>query len=252
MTARDGAAQRELLPEALATCRRCPRLVAHRERVAVEKRRSYRDETYWGRPVPGFGDAGARILLLGLAPGAHGSNRTGRQFTGDASGDFLYPALHRAGLASRPVSERRGDGLELLGLWITAAARCVPPGNKPTRGELAACRDWLGYDVAHLPNLRVVLALGAVAHDAWLEHLKARGLALVKSHHAFEHAAVHRFEGKPAALGRDGAPRPGDEGVDAPLLVDSYHVSFQNTNTGRLTEAMFDAVVARALELARS
>ncbi|UCH25538.1 MAG: uracil-DNA glycosylase [Trueperaceae bacterium] len=218
-------------PRELESCRRCPRLAEHREAVAITKRRAYRHDIYWGKPVPGFGDPDAAILLLGLAPGAHGSNRTGRMFTGDASGDFLYPALHRAGLASQARSTGRGDGMSLKGLWITAAARCVPPGNKPTRQEVATCRDWLEHDVGQLPSVRVVLALGSIAHDSYLELLKARGVALKKSRFPFGHAALHRVG-------------------DAAPLLDSYHVSFQNTNTGRLTEAMFDAVLQKAKELA--
>lgn len=222
-------------PEALLACRRCERLAEYRERVAREKRKAYRDEPYWGKPVPGFGDPAARILVLGLAPGAHGSNRTGRMFTGDASGDFLFPALWRAGLADRPTSIHRNDGLQLRGAWITAVARCVPPGNKPTRGEVANCRDWLGHDVAILRSARVVLALGAVAHDGYLELLKARGAKLVKNRFPFEHGRLHAFDGVALA---------------ALPLLDAYHVSFQNTNTGVLTEAMFDEVLARARDVA--
>lgn len=220
-------------PAALLACRRCPRLVAHRETVAREKRRSYLDESYWGRPVPGFGDPDAAIVLLGLAPGAHGSNRTGRMFTGDASGDFLFPALWRTGLADRPHSVDPDDGLRLHGMWITAVARCVPPGNKPTRDEVASCRDWLAYDLGHLPNAHLVLALGSIAHDGYLELLKARGAKLVKNHFRFTHDRLHRFDDVPGAEG-------------ALPVLDTYHVSFQNTNTGRLTEAMFDAVLERA------
>ncbi len=227
----------EHLPEALASCRTCPRLVTHREAVAARKRAAYRDEDYWGRPVPGFGDPAARLLLLGLAPGAHGSNRTGRQFTGDASGDVLFPALHRAGLADRPVSRRRGDGLKLRGLWITSAARCVPPGNRPDRAELDACRSWLAEDLARLPELRAVLTLGQVAHDAYLELLKRRGARLVKARHPFGHGRVHPFD----------ELFPDAGGL---ITVGSYHVSFQNTNTGRLSEAMLDEVLATAAELA--
>ena len=227
----------EHAPEALLACRRCPRLVAHRESVAETKRAAYREETYWGRPVPGFGDPAARLLILGLAPGAHGSNRTGRQFTGDASGAFLYPALHRAGLASRPVSERRGDGLELFGTWITAAVRCVPPGNKPTREEAANCRPWFEEDLARLPELRVVLAFGKFAHDAYLDLLASRGARVVKARHVFVHAAEHDLA----------SAYPG---VGARTLLDGYHPSFQNTNTGVLTPAMMDAVLERAKRLA--
>lgn len=224
-------------PDALLACRRCPRLVAHREGVAAEKRRAYRDETYWGKPVPGFGDPAAGIVLLGLAPGAHGSNRTGRMFTGDASGDFLFPALWRTGLADRPHSVDREDGLRLHGVWITAVARCVPPGNKPTRDEVARCRDWLAYDLGLLTEARLVLALGSIAHDGYLELLKARGAAIVKNRFPFEHDRVHRFDEVRGAH-------------DALPVLTAYHPSFQNTNTGRLTEAMFDAVLTRARTLA--
>lgn len=219
-------------PETLLTCTRCPRLVAHREEVARTKRRSYRDEPYWGRPVPGFGDVKAKILLLGLAPGAHGSNRTGRMFTGDGSGNFLYPALWRSGLADQPRSSL-DDGLTLTGVFITAAARCAPPGNKPTREELANCQSWLARDLMGLSDVRVVLALGRVAHDSYLAFLQGRGRPLVKAAHRFAHGALHKFDTE-----------------NTPPMLDSYHVSLQNTNTGRLTEAMFDAVLERAKRLA--
>lgn len=227
----------EHLPPGFLTCRACPRLVAHRTAVAATKRAAYRDESYWGRPVPGFGDPDARLLILGLAPGAHGSNRTGRQFTGDASGSFLFPALHRAGLSDRPESVRRGDGLGLSGAWITAAVRCVPPGNRPTRDEAGRCRPWLENDLAALPNLRVVLALGSFAHDAYLELLKERGAPIVKSRHAFGHDTLHRLDASYPEAG-------------ALPLLGSYHPSFQNTNTGRLTAVMMDAVLAHATTLA--
>lgn len=214
------------LARRLCACRACPRLVAHREAMAAAPPRRHRGAEYWARPVPGFGDARARLVLVGLAPGAHGSNRTGRMFTGDASGDFLYPALHRAGLASRPEATARGDGMELRGVWITAAARCAPPGNKPLPRELDACRPWLERELALLPDVRVFLAIGRTGHDAvlrlWGERLAA---------HPFRHGAVHRMPGRP-------------------VLVDSYHVSRQNTNTGRLTAAMFDRVLAAAAKLA--
>ncbi|WP_456481025.1 uracil-DNA glycosylase [Oceanithermus sp.] len=216
----------ERLYEQLVACHRCPRLAAWREEVGRKKRRAYRDEAYWAKPVPGFGDPAARLLIFGLAPGAHGSNRTGRMFTGDASGDFLYPALWRAGLASRPTSERRGDGLELFGVYITAAVRCVPPGNKPTRAEFATCSTWTARELALLPEVRVYLALGRLAHEALLEHH-----GLVKARFPFAHGAEHALPG-----GR--------------ILLDSYHVSRQNTQTGRLTTAMFDEVLARAKALA--
>jgi uracil-DNA glycosylase len=229
----------EPYPGALAVCRRCPRLVEHREAVARRKRRAYRDESYWGAPVPGFGDPGARLVLVGLAPGAHGSNRTGRMFTGDASGDFLYRALHRVGLASAPVSRSRDDGLRLRGVWITAVARCVPPSNRPTPEELRACRPWLAHDLAGLTEARAILALGRLAHDGVLAHWRERGLTLMLPRAPFAHGAVHRLE-----------RQPGGAAAGARPLVDAYHVSFQNTNTGRLTEAMFDAALATAMRLA--
>lgn len=223
---------REGLPDELENCRACPRLVEHREAIASKKRRSYSDEEYWGRPVPGFGDLGAGIVLFGLAPGAHGSNRTGRMFTGDASGDFLFPALHRAGLASSPVSRHIDDGLALRDLWITAAARCVPPGNKPLRAELVNCRRWAQHDFELLTDARVVVALGSIAHDSYLELLRAGELRIVKREYPFAHGAVHQLP------------------AEALPLIDSYHPSFQNTNTGRLTAAMLDEVLERAKELA--
>lgn len=221
----------DFYPAELEHCRRCPRLAAYREEVGRLKRRAYKDQTYWAKPVPGFGDPEARLLLLGLAPGAHGSNRTGRMFTGDASGAFLYPALHRAGVASSPVAVDRDDGLTLDGVWITAPVRCVPPANRPTRQEIVNCRPWLRYDLAGLPNLRVVLALGSIGHDAYLEYLRGSGQAIVKARFPFAHGAVHD---PPGGL----------------VLLDAYHVSLQNTNTGRLTAAMFDEVLERALALA--
>ena len=216
----------EALYRELAQCRRCPRLVAWREEVGRKKRRAYLQEEYWARPVPGFGDPKARILIFGLAPGAHGSNRTGRMFTGDASGNFLYPALWRAGLANQPLAKSRDDGLELRGVYITAAVRCVPPGNKPTREEFATCSVWTERELALLPQLQVYLALGKLAHDALLEHQ-----GLVRFRYRFGHGAEHQLP----------------NGI---VLLDSYHVSRQNTQTGRLTEEMFDAVLARAVELA--
>jgi len=216
----------EKLHQEITACRRCPRLVAWREEVGRKKRRAYLREEYWARPVPGFGDPNARILIFGLAPGAHGSNRTGRMFTGDASGNFLYPALWRAGLASQPLAKSREDGLELRGAYITAAVRCVPPGNKPTREEFAACSVWTARELALLPQLRVYLALGKLAHDALLEHH-----GLVRFRYRFGHGAEHQL---PSGI----------------VLLDSYHVSRQNTQTGRLTEEMFDAVLKRAVELA--
>jgi uracil-DNA glycosylase family 4 len=212
------------LERRIVACRRCPRLVAWREEVARVKRRAYRDQPYWGRPIAGFGDPGARLVIVGLAPGAHGANRTGRIFTGDASGDFLYAALHRAGLASQPSSAHRDDGLRLTGVWITCPVRCVPPANRPTPAELTACRPWLQAELALL-RPRVFLALGQLAWDAVLRH-----------------AVTPRPQ-----------PRFG-HGACAPLgeatLVGSYHVSRQNTQTGRLTPAMFDQVLEAARFLA--
>lgn len=208
--------------------------------MARKKRRSYQAEPYWGRPVPGFGDTQAKILLLGLAPGAHGSNRTGRMFTGDGSGNFLFPALYRVGLASQPLAQHLDDGLTLNGIFITAAARCAPPDNKPSRGELANCQSWLERDFAGLPQLKVVLALGKIAHDSYVEFLQRQGHELTKAAYGFAHGALHTFED---ATG-ESAPKA------ALPLLDSYHVSLQNTNTGRLTPEMFDSVLRRAKHLA--
>ena len=213
------------LTEELVECRRCPRLVAWREQVAREKRAAFRDCTYWGRPVPGFGDPAARILLLGLAPAAHGGNRTGRVFTGDRSGDFLFGALHRAGLANRPTSSGPGDGLELRDAYIAAAVRCAPPANRPLPEERDACRPWLERELALLPRLRVIVCLGAFAWDTALR-----------------------------LLARVPAPRPrfghGAELAGRPwTLLGCFHPSQQNTFTGRLTPEMADAVLARARAL---
>lgn len=229
----------DVLPPELATCRRCPRLAAHRQEVARVKRRAYRHQTYWGAPVPGFGDREASLLLVGLAPGAHGSNRTGRMFTGDASGDFLYPALHRAGLASQPDSTHLGDGLELRGAWLTSAARCAPPGNRPTTEELDNCRPWLAHDITLLPRIRAVLAIGKIGHDSMIKLWRERGLVTTLAAHPFAHGAVHRLDQLPGAAESGALP-----------MVDTYHVSLQNTNTGRLTPEMFDAVIAVAKKLA--
>ena len=207
----------------ITTCRLCPRLVAWREEVARVKRRAYRDEDYWGKPVPGFGDGNARILCVGLAPGAHGANRTGRMFSGDSSGDFLYAALYRAGFASQPTSRGRCDGLTLQDAYISAACRCAPPDNKPAPDELAACRPFLTQEITLLENVRVVVALGRIAFDAVLR-VYAYPSQPILPQPLFAHNAV-------ASLG-DGLP----------MLVASYHPSRQNTQTGRLTVEMFDAV----------
>ena len=228
----DRAALGALTAEIIA-CRRCPRLVEWREHVAREKVARFRDETYWGRPVPGFGDPDARILVLGLAPAAHGGNRTGRVFTGDASGDFLWPALHRAGLADRAVSRRADDGLTLTDVYIAAAVRCAPPANKPTIVERDTCAPFLVREMALLTSVRVVLALGAFGWDAGLRALAALG-------HLPAGGAKPRF-------GHGAEKRLGPY-----VLVGSYHPSQQNTFTGRLTPPMFDAVVARAVALAQA
>ena len=224
MTASAGLAR---LERQICRCEACPRLAKFRREIAKRPPRRHAGEAYWARPVPGFGDPGARIVLVGLAPGAHGSNRTGRMFTGDASGDFLFPALHRAGLASQPRAASRDDGLTLRDCWITAAARCAPPGNKPAPRELDACRPWLGRELALLRNVRVLLAIGRIGHEAVLRLFGER-----QSKWPFAHGAVHRIPGRAA-------------------LLDSYHVSRQNTNTGRLTAVMFEGILARARELAR-
>jgi len=215
------------VPRALATlnrevtaCRRCPRLVAWREKVAREKKRAYMDCTYWGKPVPGFGDPTARVLIIGLAPGAHGSNRTGRPFTGDSSGNFMYPVLYRTGFASQPNGKSRDDGLYLMDAYITAAARCAPPQNKPTPRELANCAPFLDREIACLPKVRVVVALGRIGFDAYLGYLKRTGVIESKAPYAFGHGVKY-------------------ETPDGRMLVGSYHPSNQNTNTGKLTEAMF-------------
>ncbi len=209
--------------------------------MAREKKRAYRDETYWGRPVPGFGDPDARLLVVGLAPGAHGANRTGRLFTGDSSGDFLMRALHRAGFASLPTSAHADDGLRLTGAFITAAARCAPPDNKPLPAELQACFPWLREEAAALPRVRAIVALGRVAFDAVLRLLRGGGLSPV-SRPLFGHGALCRF----LSAARDQPSEPGFSPARHVTVIASYHPSRQNTNTGRLTEAMFDEVFGAA------
>jgi uracil-DNA glycosylase family 4 len=226
----DRAALAALTAE-IVVCRRCPRLVAWREQVAREKVARFRHETYWGRPVPGFGDPGARILVVGLAPAAHGGNRTGRVFTGDASGDFLWSALHRAGLADRPVSERADDGLTPVDVYVAAAVRCAPPANKPTPDERDNCAPYLERELALLRNVRVLFALGSYGWDAALRAMAANG---------------HRIAAKPRFGHRAVAE------VGPYHLVGSYHPSQQNTFTGKLTPLMFDEAIATAKELALS
>jgi uracil-DNA glycosylase len=218
---------------AVVGCTRCPELRAYAARVAREKKRAHRDCEYWGRPVPAFGDAGARLMLVGLAPGAHGSNRTGRPFTGDASGDFLYPALYRAGFASQPAATGRDDGLVLHDCLITAAARCAPPQNKPTPQELRNCFSYLVDEFDALARLRVAVGLGAIGFAAVVRVLRERGFSLEPQGCNFAHAAeITARSGKRAIV-----------------AIASYHPSRQNTNTGKLTVAMFDAIFTRASEL---
>jgi uracil-DNA glycosylase len=217
----------------IVECRACPRLVAWREEVARLKVKRFRDWTYWARPLPGFGDPRARLLIVGLAPAAHGGNRTGRMFTGDRSGDFLYAALHRAGFANQPTSVRRDDGLALRGAFITAPCRCAPPGNKPLPDELARCSVWLDREIALLQDVSVVLALGSIGWGAALSHFSRRGLAIPRPRPQFGHAAEAKIPGGPVLLG-------------------CYHVSQQNTNTGKLTAKMIDGVLARAKVLMRT
>jgi uracil-DNA glycosylase family 4 len=216
----------------IISCGRCPRLRAYCARVAADRKAAYRHETYWGRPVPGFGDPQARMLIVGLAPAAHGANRTGRMFTGDSSGDFLTRALHRAGLANRSTSRHRDDGLVLTGVYVGAAARCAPPANRPTPEELDNCRPYLAAEVAALSQVAVIVALGRIAFDAVLRALGDDG-APVRPKPPFEHGRLYRF------------------GRGRPVVVASYHPSRQNTNTGRLTARMFDDVFRRARRLTR-
>ncbi|MCU1298012.1 MAG: Uracil-DNA glycosylase [Acidobacteriaceae bacterium] len=217
---------RKLNSEVVA-CTRCPRLVAYREMVAREKRRAYRESEYWGKPVPGFGDPEARVLVLGLAPGAHGSNRTGRPFTGDASGKFMYPVLYETGFANQPNATDRGDGLELIDLYITAAARCAPPDNKPLPQELVNCSSYLDREMEGYKNLRVIVALGKIAFDAYLNYLKRRGQLASRKEYVFKHGAKYEMP-------------------DGKVLLATYHPSNQNTQTGKLTKEMFVKVFKEA------
>jgi uracil-DNA glycosylase family 4 len=221
------------LEREIAGCSRCPRLVAWRERVARERRAAFRDEPYWGRPVPGFGDPAARVLVLGLAPAAHGANRTGRMFTGDRSGDFLFAALHRTGFANRAASLHPGDGLALRDAWIAAAVRCAPPANRPLPAERDACLPWTAAELGLLARVTVVVCLGAFAWDAALRLRAAAGLPVPRPRPRFAHGA----EWRPA---------------EGPALLATFHPSQQNTFTGRLTPPMLDAVLERAAALARA
>lgn len=210
----------------IVACRKCPRLVAYREKVAREKRRAFRDWTYWGKPVPGFGDSHARLLILGLAPAAHGANRTGRVFTGDRSGDFLYAALHRGGFANQPTSVRIDDGLRLRNVYIAAAIRCAPPENKPLPSEIVNCLSYFERELEILQP-RAILALGKIAWDAYLEILKQRGVITSRAAFVFSHGAEAELPG------------------DGPRLFGVYHPSQQNTQTGRVTPVMYNKVLRR-------
>ncbi len=224
---RDLAGNLESLQEEVVSCRRCPRLVAWREKVAREKRASFADQEYWGRPVPGFGDKEARLLVVGLAPAAHGANRTGRMFTGDRSGDWLFRALHATGFASQPDSTASDDGLSLDDCYVTAVVRCAPPGNKPSPGERKNCRPYLEEELDLLANVRVIVPLGKYAYDQVLRLLKDRGMAVPTPRLDFEH-------GREVHVAKD------------LTVLASYHPSQQNTFTGTLTKEMFDSVWRRA------
>jgi uracil-DNA glycosylase family 4 len=223
---------REINREVVA-CTKCPELRVYCEQIAAEKKRAYRDWHYWGKPVPAFGDPNARVVLVGLAPGAHGSNRTGRMFTGDSSGDFLYPALHRAGFATQPSAIATDDGMELRDCLITAAVRCAPPQNKPTPQEIARCFPYLVREFNELGNMQVVIGLGAIGTKAAIDALKANGYAIEPERWRFGH-------------GVEILARNGKRTVS---IVASFHPSRQNTNTGKLTAKMFDAIFARANDL---
>jgi uracil-DNA glycosylase family 4 len=234
-----------ILNREVVVCRRCPRLVAYREEVARVKRRAYRDCEYWGKPVPGFGDPRARVLIMGLAPGAHGSNRTGRPFTGDASGKFMYPVLYETGFASQPTATDRNDGMQLRDLYITAAVRCAPPDNKPLPQELAECSHFLDRELAGLEDVKVVVALGKIGFDAYLNYWKRRlahpnvakdatlgwGTRFNKKFYVFKHGASYRMP-------------------DGKVLLASYHPSNQNTQTGKLTRKMFVEIFQEAARIA--
>jgi uracil-DNA glycosylase family 4 len=215
-----------ILADEIIDCRKCPRLVDYREKVAKERRRAFRDWTYWGRPVAGFGDPNAKLFILGLAPAAHGANRTGRVFTGDRSGDFLYAALHKTGFANQPASFNRDDGLQLKNAYIAAALRCAPPANKPLPSELLNCRSYLEQELSLL-RPKIVLALGKIAWDAYLEILKSHGAIESRAKFVFAHGAEAELPD------------------DSPKLVGVYHPSQQNTQTGRVTAAMYAKVLQR-------
>ncbi|MBV8114171.1 MAG: uracil-DNA glycosylase [Silvibacterium sp.] len=217
----------------IIACERCTRLREYCTEIAATKRRAYADQDYWGRPVPSFGDPEARVLIVGLAPGAHGSNRTGRPFTGDGSGNFLYPVLYKTGFASQPSATDRNDGLKLRDMHITSVVRCAPPGNKPLPSELANCAPYLDEEIAALENLRVIVCLGKIGFDGVLQHFVRTGLLMRRGEMNFAHGAEYKL---PHGL----------------TLLASYHPSLQNTNTGKLTEAMFVKIFERARQIART
>src|SRR5689334_17752834 len=223
-----------VLQQEVIACRRCPRLVKYIGEIGRVKRRAYREWDYWAKPVPSFGDPAARVLIIGLAPGAHGSNRTGRPFTGDGSGATLYRVLYRAGFASQPDSRSRDDGLQLTDAYITAAVRCAPPGNKPTPQEIRTCRGYFERELALLSDVQVVVALGKIAFDVYLSILRDRGLIKSRAPFVFGHNRLHRIA-------------PG-----SPVLISSYHPSQQNTSTGKLTEKMLLDVFRRARKIVNS
>jgi len=220
-----------VLNQEVVACTRCPRLVVYRQEIARVKRRAYLNWDYWGKPVPGFGDPNARVLIMGLAPGAHGSNRTGRPFTGDASGNFMYPVLYETGFASQPAATDRDDGLTLKDLYITAAVRCAPPDNKPLPEELANCSQFLDREIVGLRKVKVVVALGKIGFDAYLNYLKRRELLLSRAPYVFKHGAHYQLP-------------------DGKVLLGSYHPSNQNTQTGKLTRTMFVKIFKQAANFA--
>jgi len=222
----------KVLNRQVVTCELCPRLIEHSREVALVKRRAYLDHDYWGKPVPSFGDAAARVLILGLAPGAHGANRTGRMFTGDRSGEFLFRSLYRAGFANQPASTDARDGLELRDVWITASAHCAPPDNKPTPGELRNCRAFLRREIGLLAGVQVVVVLGKIGMDSYLTTLRENGEPIRMADFRFGHNVL--FENL------------------RPALLCSYHPSQQNTSTGKLTQTMLDEVFLRAREIIES
>jgi uracil-DNA glycosylase len=223
----DAAGALNALNERIISCTRCPRLREYTASVALTKRRAYLDHEYWGRPVPSFGDARARVLIVGLAPGAHGSNRTGRPFTGDGSGDFLYPVLYETGFASQPFAIGRDDGMKLRGVLITSVVRCAPPDNKPLPQEIANCAPYLDEEIAALKNLRVIVCLGKIGFDGVVQHLIRTGEIARRGDLHFAHGAEYKLP-------------------SGHFLLATYHPSLQNTNTGKLTKAMFYAIFRRA------